>query len=418
MTAAPRLSPAFFDAAGLGELTRIAAEDAQENDREARFPARTLERLHAAGVYGTIFATAPRPSTVELARIVQAVSEGDPAAGLILVNTIHAAQKLSAAEAWPELIASQLEKLLAAGPLNLNSARAEPELGAPARGGLPATLARRTGAGWSVSGRKAYVTGSDHLDYHSVWVRTDESPTRVGHLLVPVRHPGVVTVETWDHLGLRASSTNDVVYTDVEVPADHFTEIPFVDGVYVDPVGRGGPSSLLHVAIYVGVARAAQRAFADFAWGRTPSALGRPIAETERVRAIAGEIEGLLVQAEELLYGLTERAEAGDADAIERTHIAKPLIAESAIEAVQVAVAALGNPALSRSHPLERHLRDVLLARVHPPQQDSARLAVGRRTLERLRPVTRPGAGPEPRPAGDRRTHAPEPAFASSGGRS
>jgi alkylation response protein AidB-like acyl-CoA dehydrogenase len=54
---------------------------------------------------------------------------------------------------------------------------------------------------------------------------------------------------------------------------------------------------------------------------------------------------------------------------------------------VQTAIAALGNPALSRALPLERHLRDVLLARVHPPQLDLARVAVGRRELDRLRPV-------------------------------
>jgi alkylation response protein AidB-like acyl-CoA dehydrogenase len=382
---APRAS--LFDVERLRELTRIATEDAETNDRESRFPTRTLGRLHEEGVYHAIFATDPAASNLELVRLIQAVSEGDPAAGLVLVNTIHAAHKFSLTDSWPAGLSDRFDELLAAGPVNLNSARAEPELGAPARGGLPKTVARRTAHGWAVSGRKAYVTGSRHLDYHSVWVRTDEDATRVGHVLVPARHPGIEVIETWDHLGLRGSATNDVVYTDVEVPLDHFTEIPYVDGRYVDPVGRGGPSSLFHVAIYVGVARAAQRAFADFAWGRVPSALGTPIAETERIRSIAGEIEGHLVQAEELLIGLTARADLGDPVAVERTRIAKPLIAESAIAAVLTASAALGNPALSRALPLERHLRDVLLARVHPPQLDLARVAVGRRELDRLRPV-------------------------------
>jgi len=204
---------------------------------------------------------------------------------------------------------------------------------------------------------------------------------RVGHLIVPRGTPGVEVIETWDHLGLRGSGTHDVLYTDVLVPDEHFLEIPFTNGVYIDPVGRGGPSSLLHAVIYVGVARAALDAFARFAHERVPSALGRPIAQTERIQSVAGEVESLIVQAEELLYGLTARAEGGDADAIRRTQIAKPLIARGAIEAVQTAVAALGNPALSRRNALERHLRDVLCARVHPPQEDAARVAVGRRVL-------------------------------------
>jgi alkylation response protein AidB-like acyl-CoA dehydrogenase len=44
-------------------------------------------------------------------------------------------------------------------------------------------------------------------------------------------------------------------------------------------------------------------------------------------------------------------------------------------------VAALGNPGLSRHHPLERHLRDALCIRVHPPQEDTVLLASGRRVL-------------------------------------
>jgi alkylation response protein AidB-like acyl-CoA dehydrogenase len=36
---------------------------------------------------------------------------------------------------------------------------------------------------------------------------------------------------------------------------------------------------------------------------------------------------------------------------------------------------------LTRDHPLERHLRDVLCARIHTPQDDSVLLATGRTAL-------------------------------------
>lgn len=385
--ATARPASSLLSPEGLASLTAITAERAEEVDRTASFPAETLQRLYDAGLYDVVFADADqRVGLVDLSRVVQAVSQGDPSAGLVLVNSIHAVERQRARGVWPERIYDEFVRATRQGPVHLNSARAEPELGAPARGGLPATTARRTAEGWSLSGRKAYVTGSRHLDYQFVWAKTDEPTVRVGHLIVPreqdgVPTPGVEVIDTWDHLGLRGSATHDVVYAEVVVPEDHFLEIPFQNGVYVDPVGRGGPSSLLHAVIYLGVARAAQQAFARFAHDRVPSALGRPIAATERIQSVAGEIEGLLVQAEELLYGLTARAEAGDAEAIQRTQIAKPLIARGAIEAVQTAVAALGNPALSRRNQLERHLRDVLCARVHPPQEDAARLAVGRRVL-------------------------------------
>jgi alkylation response protein AidB-like acyl-CoA dehydrogenase len=131
----------------------------------------------------------------------------------------------------------------------------------------------------------------------------------------------------------------------------------------------------------VGVARAAQEFFVRFANERVPTSLGRPIATTERIQTIAGEIEAQLIQAEEVLYGLAARIDAGDERALPRAAVAKLLITRSAVSAVQTALTALGNPALTRSNPLERHFRDIQCCRIHPPQDDAALIAVGRRTL-------------------------------------
>jgi len=88
-----------------------------------------------------------------------------------------------------------------------------------------------------------------------------------------------------------------------------------------------------------------------------------------------------LIGAEEVIYGLAARADAGDATAIKRAPFAKLLATRNAITAVETAVAALGNAALTRSHPLERHLRDVLCSRPHPPQDDAALIALGKQAL-------------------------------------
>jgi alkylation response protein AidB-like acyl-CoA dehydrogenase len=77
-------------------------------------------------------------------------------------------------------------------------------------------------------------------------------------------------------------------------------------------------------------------------------------------------------------------ARDGDAAPVE-CGLIKTVTAENAIAAVQDAVALCGNHALSRSNPLERHLRDVLCARVHTPQPDSAHLATDRAALQQTR---------------------------------
>ena len=54
----------------------------------------------------------------------------------------------------------------------INALRVEPELGTPARGGLPKTVARAIGAdddpSWSVTGRKIFSTGAEGLRFMAV----------------------------------------------------------------------------------------------------------------------------------------------------------------------------------------------------------------------------------------------------------
>ena len=94
-----------------------------------------------------------------------------------------------------------------------------------------------------------------------------------------------------------------------------------------------------------------------------------------------GEIDAQIFQAETLLHGALLRVEAGDTSVLPELSVVKVQIARSVVAAVQTAVAALGNAALTRHHPLERHLRDVLCVRVHPPQEDTALAAAGLRVL-------------------------------------
>ncbi|GIE81951.1 acyl-CoA dehydrogenase [Actinoplanes philippinensis] len=368
----------------LAKVTAEIAATAAEYDRTGDLPWAGIEVAHRAGLLTATVGTrygGPGAGPRDTARILTAIGEGDASVGLLAANSLntHAAQ--AAFGTWPVAAYEDLLRRSQEGPALVNAIRAEPELGAPARGGLPKTTAVRNGDGWLLNGRKAYATGGTGLAYHVVWAVEPETQ-RVGHLIVPGDLPGITWIPTWDHLGLRASNTHDVVYQDVQLPADAFCEIPRQsDGSYRDPAAAAGPGSFGHPALYVGVARAARSAFAAYARERVPAALGKPIAQTERIQSVAGEIDLQIVQAETLLHGALLRLEAGDTSILPELSAIKVAIGRSVIAAAQTAVAALGNPGLSRHQPLERHLRDALCIRVHPPQEDAVLLAAGRRVL-------------------------------------
>jgi alkylation response protein AidB-like acyl-CoA dehydrogenase len=371
--------------ADLGEVTRKLAEGAEENDRTGAFPWAGIQIVHEAGLLragiGSAYGGTPL-SAVDTVRLFEALGQGDPSVALLTAMTVFQHQAQGLAPWWPEAIYRQVVADSYERPVLVNAIRAEPEWGAPARGGLPATTVKKVDGGWILNGRKGFATGSEGLAYHLVWATTSTDPDDdplLAHTVVPATAEGIEIIRTWDHLGLRATSTHDVVYTNVFVPEENFRGVP------VSQQRNDVPSSLGLglAALYVGVARAAQAFFVKFANERVPTSLGRPIATTERIQSVAGEIEVQLIQAEEVLLGLAHRVDADDPVGKQRVLAAKLIATRSAVTAVQTAVAALGNPALTRHNPLERHLRDVLCSRVHPPQDDAALLIAGRSSLAR-----------------------------------
>ncbi|MBK6009883.1 acyl-CoA dehydrogenase family protein [Streptomyces sp. MBT53] len=366
-------------------MTARIAELAAGYDQSGAFPAESLRTAHEAGLLTATIGKqygGQGARVEESARILHRIGQGDPSVALIAAMTLNTHARQAVQPHWPEELYARLVKESFERPVLVNHARVEPELGSPARGGLPSTLARRTPDGWSLSGTKRFVTGAEGLDWFLVWATTDEPEPRVGTFLVPGGSPGIEVTGRWDQLGLRASGSHDVTFRDVEIPYEHVIGIgPY--GAAAEQDNRAGAALHLPLAaLYLGVARAAQSFFHTFAHERVPANLGHPVARTERFRRAAGEIEVLLTAAEELVFGGAARVDAGDTSyAPEQALGARVLADRHGVRAVELAVRLLGNPGLARGNPLERHFRDIQCAPVHAPQEDISLLAIGTKAL-------------------------------------
>lgn len=372
-----------------GQRARTLAAEfgarAAAHDREASFPHQNFADLQQAGLLAL---AAPRSlggqgaSAAQLGEVVGAVAQGCPATALVLtMQYIQHRGMGRPGTAWPVERARQLVHEAVQGVSLINALRVEPELGSPARGGLPATVARRTAEGWRLSGHKVYSTGAPALRWYVVWARTDDAEPRTGSFLVRAGQPGVRIEPTWDHLGLRASGSHDVLFDEVAVPADHVLELRLPKDW-----ARGEPAMQAEMAVmlgslYTGVARAARHWLVGFLQERKPASLGAPLATLARAQEAVGRIEGLLFTNDRLIAGLAAALDTGAPLPSEESGLVKATTTHNAIEAVQSALALTSNHGLARKNPLERHLRDVLCGRVHTPQDDSVYLAAGRRAL-------------------------------------
>jgi len=374
--------PAFFDCAKL--LASEFAARAAQHDREASFPFENFKELSEAGLLALTVPTAlggAGAGARDAARIIGIFGKADPSTALVL--SMHYIQHLVMARStrWPGRLSRKLARDAVEGVALINALRVEPDLGSPARGGLPATIARKTETGWRLSGRKIYSTGAPILKWYAVWAKTDEPETRVGLFLVPAGLSGTRIVETWDHLGLRASGSHDVVFEDVVFPLDHEIDVRKPQEWRVPDFTQSTVHAIFVAAIYDGIARAARDWLIDFLKSRTPSNLGASLATLPRVQEVVGGIEARLAVNARLIDSFAGDFDDGLLLSASESNIVKLTVTNNAVAVIEDALSLTSNHGLTRANPLERHYRDVLCGRVHTPQDDATRTIAGRLAL-------------------------------------
>ncbi|HLO84356.1 MAG TPA: acyl-CoA dehydrogenase family protein [Nostocaceae cyanobacterium] len=380
--------PHLFDT--VEAIAQDFATRAAQHDKDGSFPFENFTILHKAGLLNL---TIPKDmggaglGIASICRVVESIAWGDASTALVL--TMHYLQHAQAGRKrdWNPAVYRRLCQESIAGIALINAARVEPELGTPARGGLPATIAEKTSSGWQITGHKIYTTGSPILSYFVVWARTTEEEPRVGSFLVPRDVPGLQIVETWDHLGMRATGSHDLILEKVVIPEEYALNLrPISAPTAIDPLNASWVSLLLS-ALYLGVARSAQNWLIDYLNQRKPSNLGESLATLPRLQTAMGEMEALLMANQRLIYSLAADIEAGKIDNNNnniglQAQTIKYLTTTNSIRAIEIGLELTGNPGLMKKNPLERHYRDVLCSRIHTPQNDVICQSLGKSVLK------------------------------------
>ncbi|NCA12932.1 MAG: hypothetical protein EBS89_02165 [Proteobacteria bacterium] len=187
--------------------------------------------------------------------------------------------------------------------------------------------------------------------------------------------PGLSIIETWDALGMRASGSHDLVLEAVRLPAGSVISAkpfgargpavaPSTEVAPPPPSTSGAGWALLVPSVYLGVARAARDAAVAFARDRRPEPMGgASIGSLPSVQRTLGEIEVHLAQAEATLFGAAEAWDA--ASSADRATfapvlaVAKHVASNQSVAVADLAMRVVGGAGLARSHPVQRHYRDV-----------------------------------------------------------
>jgi acyl-CoA dehydrogenase len=298
-------------------------------------------------------------------RSLLATNIGIGARGLILEGTD--AQK------------NQYLPLLASGELMCAFALTEPDTGSD-----PANLktkAVRDRDDYIISGTKRYITNAERAGLFTVMARTDfDAPgaDAISAFLVPSDAPGLTVGKKDRKMGQRGSTTSDVMFDNVRVPAS---------AIIGETPGRGFSLAMrvldrgrIHIAaLATGMCDRLISEMVEYAKNRRQ--FGKPIAEYQLIQAMIADSYTDYRAAKALVEetaGIYDDTGAARTEASAAKYFATEAVGRVADRAVQVH----GGAGYMSEYPVERFYRDVRLLRIYEGTSQIQQLLIARQVLK------------------------------------
>jgi alkylation response protein AidB-like acyl-CoA dehydrogenase len=370
---------------------RVLLPKAAERDRTCEFPVAELREL---GQLGLLAINVPEEvggvaaGSVAYSLVMQEIARGDASVAVAVGVTNMVGEliayngTLAQAATWcPRLASGEL----VAGAFALSEAEA---------GSDPAamrTTAVKTPAGWRITGTKQWITTGDHAGVMIVWAVTDPSAGHHGITAFIVSGPGagpgpsisgpgkangLTVARLEDKLGIRASSTAQLVLDGVEVGDDAVLGAPgrgFALAMIALDGGRIGIASQA-----IGVARGALEAAIRYAGERTT--FGQPIIKHQAIGGMLADAATWL-DAAALMTLRAAYAKQMNQPYSQLAAMAKLFSSEHAWKICDIALQVHGGYGYVRDFPVERALRDVRVTRIYEGTSEIQRLVIARHLL-------------------------------------
>ena len=257
---------------------------------------------------------------------------------------------------------------MARGELLAGFALSEPESGSDAA--ALATRVVRDGAGWVLSGAKAWATNGATADLMVVMARSERG---VCAFIVPTDSHGYRAGKAEDKMGLRASNTVALALDDLRLPADHLLGEEGAGFGYAMEALDAGRLGIAAQA--VGIARRALEHAVAYCAERKQ--FGQPLREFEGVQFKLADMATRVEAARALALGAAARRDRGEEPTMAAS-MAKLFASETAMWVTTQAVQLFGGYGYMRDFPVEKLFRDAKVTEIYEGTSEIQRLIIAR----------------------------------------
>ncbi len=279
-----------------------------------------------------------------------------------------------------DLIASPAQRQrylvpLAAGEIRSCFSMTEPAPGAGSDPTMLRTTARRIDGGWSISGRKWFITGAEGAAFTICMAIAEDAGATM--FLVDAGNPGFRIERILDVTDRAFPGGHaEVIFEDCEVP----------DEAVLGTVGEGfkyaqvrlAPARLTHCERWLGAARRAHDFALDYVGGR--EAFGQPLGELGMVQE---KLSRSLIDIETsrlLIWRCAWALDRGE-PAKHESSVAKAYVAEAVNRVVDNAVQVCGGTGVSGDGPLARLMNEMRPFRIYDGPTETHLWSIARRQL-------------------------------------
>lgn len=350
----------------------VVAPGAMERDIKGEFPHEVIRQLGEMGYQGVCVPEEYGGAGLDAlaaAIVVEELSYADAAVGVInsvqnslVIDPILKFGTEEQKRAW-------LPRMASGQWLNCFSLS---EAGSGSDAGAMKCRAEPAGDHWVINGTKLWVTNGAEADVVLLFVRTEDTPKRnASCFLVEKNTPGITVGKHEDKLGIRASSTTELIFENCRVPAanmlgqrGHGLKI----GLTAINGGRLGIA-----AQALGIAQAALDRAVDYALARKQ--FGKAIAEFQAIQWKIADMATRIAASRALLYkGCWIKSQGIVAPHI--SGMAKVFASETASFCANQAIQVFGGMGYCREGEVERYLRDAKITEIYEGTSEMQRLAI------------------------------------------
>ena len=355
------------------------APHVMEWDEAQTFPLEVIRKLGRLGYMGAIFPEkygGAELGYVEYAIIIEELSRVDGSVGIIVAAHTSLCSNHIYKAGSEEQKQKYLPKLASGEWIGCWSLT-ESEAGSDAAG--TRTTAVRNGDQWMINGAKSFTTNAHYADVCVGMAVTNRSAAQHGisAFILEKGTPGFRAGKKENKLGLRASATGDVIFTDCRVPESQLVgkqDEGFVDSLRILDGGR-----ISIAALSIGMAQGAYDAALKYS--KVRKQFGRPISEFQAIQHKLVDMATKIDASRLLTYRAATLLDKGKRVTRESA-MAKLFSSESAVWIANEAVQIHGGYGFIKDYPVEKFYRDVKLCTIGEGTSEIQRLVIARQLLK------------------------------------